>query len=55
MDKQNVVCACDYQGVASSIPQHADFHAVPQNSPFAAEFAVYRGKCGIAHFCYIYI
>jgi len=41
--------------MASSIPQHADFHAAPRNSPFASEFAACRGKCGIARFCYIYI
>jgi len=29
---------------ASSIPQHADFHATPRNSLFAPEFAACHGK-----------
>jgi len=28
----------------SSIPHHADFHAVAWNLPFAADFAAYYGK-----------
>jgi len=35
---------------ASSIPRHMDFHAMPRNSPFAAEFAACCGKSGITHF-----
>jgi len=31
-------------GTTSSIPRHADFHAAPLNSPFAAEFAACREK-----------
>ena len=48
-DREVCFCPCLF-GIpicrASRILQHADFHAVPRNSPFAAE------KCEIARFCY---
>jgi len=40
---------------ASSIPRHADFHAAPQNSLLAAEFAASCGKTPNCPFCYICI
>jgi len=36
--------------MATSIPRHADFHAAPRSSPFAAKFTAYGGKREIAHF-----
>jgi len=33
-----------FVNTVGSIPRHADFHAAPQNSPFATVFAAYSGK-----------
>jgi len=40
--------------MASSIWQHTDFHAMPRNSPFAAELLRAAEKCGIVFVTFMY-